>query len=89
MNSILFFVLLVLLLAGCAAVPETPRAPDVVRVPVPFKDPEPKKRELPKKPRFMVDDLPLGAPLHDQARMCFAEREQRKAYEIELEGACR
>jgi hypothetical protein len=89
MNAIPFFVLIVLLLAGCAAAPETPTAPNVVRVPVPFKDPEPKKRELPKKPRFVVDDLPLGAALHDQARMCFAEREQRKAYEIELEGACR
>ena len=88
MNSNIFFVLLVLLLAGCTSVPETPVAPDVVRVLVPIRA-EPKQRELPEKPRFLVDDLPLGSTLADQARMCFAERDQRKAYETELEGACR
>jgi hypothetical protein len=87
MNSI-FLVLLVWMLTGCVAAPETPSAPDVVRVSIPLMV-EPKRRELPERPRFLVDDLPLGAPLRDQARMCFAEREQRKAYEIELEGACR
>lgn len=76
------------LLAGCAAVPESPTPPDVVKVSVPLKA-EPKKRDLPEKPAFLVNELQLGAPLREQARMCFAEREQRKAYEIELEGACR
>lgn len=80
------FVLL-MLVTGCAAVPETPSAPDVVRVEIPVKVEA--KRKMPEKPRFVVDDLPLGAPLHVQAQMCFAEREQRKAYEIELEGALR
>lgn len=88
MSEFLMFVLLVLLLNGCASVPETPTAPDVVRVTVPIRA-EPKQRELPEKPRFLVDDLPLGSTLADQARMCFAERDQRKAYETELEGACR
>lgn len=85
--SLRFSASLIFALVGCAAVPETPTAPDVVRVPIPV--PVTPERKLPERPRFVVDDLPLGAPLHDQARMCFAEREQRKAYEIELEGACR
>lgn len=88
MNSFLFFVLLLLLLNGCASAPETPTAPDVRSYPVPIRA-EPKQRELPEKPRFLVDDLPLGSTLADQARMCFAERDQRRAYETELEGACR
>lgn len=75
-------------LAGCAALPESPTPPDVVRVSVPIRA-EPKQRALPEKPRFKVDALPLGAPLRDQARMCFAERDQRRAYETELEAACR
>lgn len=88
MNSFHFFVALLLLLTGCASVPETPTAPDVRSYPVPIRA-EPKQRELPEKPRFLVDDLPLGSTLADQARMCFAERDQRRAYETELEGACR
>ncbi len=75
-------------LTGCASVPESPRPPDVAKVSVPIKA-EPKQRDLPERPEFIVDELPLGAPLREQARMCFAEREQRKAYERELEGACR
>jgi hypothetical protein len=73
--------------AGCATPPQTPIAPDVVRVEIPVKVEA--KRDLPPRPDFAVNHLPLGAPLHEQARMCFAEREQRKAYEIELIAACK
>lgn len=74
-----------LALGGCATAP--PQAPEVERVEIPVAVTP--KRELPQAPRFAVEDLPLGAPLHEQAKMCYAEREQRRAYEIELVGACR
>lgn len=74
-----------LALGGCATAP--PQAPDVEKVLVPIEVTP--KRELPQAPRFAVEDLPLGAPLHEQAQMCYAEREQRRAYEIELVGACK
>ncbi len=42
------------------------------------------------KPAWAVDALPLGAPIDDQVKALLAEREQRKAYETELEAAvCR
>ena len=42
--------------------------------------------KMPETPRFAVDGLAIGAPPAEKLRMCFVERDQRRAYEKELIG---
>lgn len=84
MNHKIFPVLFlaVLALTGCgASMPTTQEVRVPVRVPC--------KVEAPNKPAFVVDGLPIGAPIDEQMKALRAERHQRKAYERELEAAVR
>ncbi|HJW26429.1 MAG TPA: hypothetical protein VJ576_16160 [Rhodocyclaceae bacterium] len=69
-----------LLATGCAQ-----PLPRVVEVQVPIALPCQAKPV--DKPVFAVDRLPIGATITDQVKSLMADREQRQAYEIELEAA--
>ncbi len=72
-------------LAGCAT---TTPLPEVVTIQKPVR--QAIQAEPVKKPDWAMDSLPIGAPIDDQVKALLAEREQRKAYETELEAAvCR
>lgn len=45
--------------------------------------------QMPTKPAFAVDVLPLGADIWNQTSALRAERKQRQGYEVELETALR
>lgn len=74
----------VALLAGCAASPPVPVVQEV-RIPVPV----PCTVDVPERPVWAVDALPIGSGIWDQMRALRQERHQRQAYEIELEAAVR
>jgi len=66
----------------------TAKLPDVVTIQKPVRQAIQAKPV--EKPAWAVDALPMGAPIDDQVKALLAEREQRKAYETELEAAvCR
>lgn len=77
-------VMLVALLAvaACATPPTPAPRTETVYVPVERKT----DVRMPETPRFAVDGLAIGAPPAEKMRMCYVEREQRKAYERELVG---
>ena len=77
----MFFIVLVLMLAGCATQP----TPAVVKVDVPV----PVKCTItpPEKPDYAVDSLPIGADIWDKMAALRADRITRQAYEKELEAA--
>lgn len=79
------FVVLCLLLAGCAGQVAEPPEPAVVRVEVPVQ--VPCRTERVPRPAFAVDALPIGAGVDEQMRALRAERLQRKGYERRLEAA--
>lgn len=72
------------LLVGCAA-PGPPAAPQRVEIPVSAGC----AVEVPHRPTYAVDALPLGAPIDAQMRALRAERQQRAGYEIQLEAVVR
>lgn len=74
-------------LVGCATVPETV-APKIEKVYIPVPA-APTVRVMPAVPAWKVDALPIGASIDEQVKALVGEREQRKAYEIELFGACK
>ena len=77
-KTTLIAALCVAVLPGCGAVGRVVRAD----VPVPVAVQTPKVD----KPVFAMDLLPLGSGIYDQTNACLAEREQRKAYELQLEA---
>jgi hypothetical protein len=72
----------ILSLTGCADM-----APKVLEVKVPVQ--VPCKVDLPQRPVFAVDGLPIGADIWEQMKALRAERKQRQGYEAELEAAVR
>lgn len=79
------FVVLALLLTGCAGQVADAPEPQVVRVEVPVQIPC--RTERVQRPMFAVDVLPIGATIAEQMRALRAERLQRKGYEVRLEAA--
>ncbi|HEJ8055913.1 TPA: hypothetical protein SMI48_002244 [Serratia marcescens] len=71
-----------LMIAGCSNVPP---APSYVEVKVPVA--APCKTADVARPAFVVDQLPIGAPVDVQMRALRAERHQRIGYERELLAA--
>jgi hypothetical protein len=75
------FILVCVLLTGCASA----SIPAAVRVEVPV--PVPCVMVMPAPPTFAVDALPIGADIWDQMAALRADRIQRQAYEKILEVA--
>lgn len=84
MRWIVLAVLVVL--AGCAG-RVADQEPRVVRIEVPV--PVPCRVDLVPRPAWVVDALPLGAPIDEQMRALRAERYQRIGYEAQLMTANR
>lgn len=82
-RRILVCIALLCALTGCAAPPPAP-APRVETVYVPVE--RQSDARMPETPRFAVDELAIGAAPAEKMRMCYVEREQRKAYERTLVG---
>ncbi|CAI2077409.1 Uncharacterised protein [Serratia marcescens] len=76
------FIVSALALAGCSS---PPPAPSYVEVKVPVA--VPCKTADVARPAFVVDQLPIGAPIDMQMRALRAERHQRIGYELELLAA--
>ena len=72
------FLVVVLLLAGCAAT-----VPERVLVPIPVLC----VAVIPDEPEWATDALPVAAPLWDLVRALLAERQQRIGYEEQLRAA--
>lgn len=75
-----------LMLAGCGTQPKPLEPRTVVqRVEVPIR--VPCKTERPTKPTYAADAISLDANIFELVRALLQEREQRKAYEAEANGA--
>lgn len=80
----LLLVLLAIGMTACAHVrPDPPPQVREVHIPTPV----PCEAQMPTKPAFAVDVLPLGADIWTQTAALRAERKQRQGYEVELETA--
>lgn len=71
-------------MSGCAGPAPAPVVQEV-RVPVPV----PCHVDVPERPAFAVDGLPIGSGIWQQMKALRAERLDRQAYELELEAAVR
>lgn len=74
-----------LLLTGCATAPEPRVQIKEVRIPVSV----PCRVKLPPEPTYADELVPLDADLFTKAKALLQAREQRKAYQAELEAAAK